>query len=180
MCGYGPMHNFPPWTAAQYQKYRATVAAQLAADRSEEMRAIGGAPLRTFETGATRDTDQSKYDYEGFISPEVVRAFGAYMDFNRHLPDGSLRASDNWQKGIPQDVYMKSAMRHFMDWWLHHRGRKTTEGLEWALLGLMFNLQGYLHEHIKRNPDAIAQALAAAHERRKVDPRWKREGSNHD
>jgi hypothetical protein len=60
-------------------------------------------------------------DFEGFLSPVVVRRYGEYMHAHRFgHPDG-IRAADNWQKGIPQDAYMKSAWRHFMDWWLIHR-----------------------------------------------------------
>lgn len=128
--------------------------------------------VRLFETGATRDLDVSKLDYEGFISPELLRAFATYMDFNRHLPDGSVRASDNWQKGIPLDVYMKSGTRHFMDWWMVHRELPNNEGLIWALMGLMFNVQGYLTEYIKKYPEALRNAVLRAHERRALDPRW--------
>lgn len=60
--------------------------------------------------------------------------------------DGKLRASDNWQKGMPLDAYMKSGWRHFFDWWTEHRKLGSREGLEDAICGLMFNLQGYLHE----------------------------------
>lgn len=108
-----------------------------------------GHATRKFDTGATRDTDVNKPDYEGYISPLVIEAFGRYMTRHRKLPDGSLRASDNWQKGIPQDVYMKSAWRHFVDWWIAHRGYKIKESLEEALCGVLFNVMGYLHEHLK-------------------------------
>ncbi len=118
--------------------------------------------MREFETGASRDIETGKLDYEGFLSPEVLRAFAIYMDFNRRMPDGSVRDADNWQKGIPLDVYMKSGSRHFMDWWLAHRGGKTSEGRIWALLGLMFNLQGYLHEFMKAHPSMLALSLSAA------------------
>jgi len=134
--------------------------------------------VRTFETGANRDLDTTKLDYEGFFSPEVLRAFAIYMDFNRHLPDGTRRDSDNWQKGIPLDVYMKSGTRHFFDWWLAHRDYQISEGRVWALLGLMFNTMGYLHEFMKAHPSALPLALSAAHGRRVDDPRWKKtEGS---
>lgn len=105
--------------------------------------------VRKFDTGATRDTDSGKFDYEGFMSPLVVKRFGEYMDKHRVLPDGTLRASDNWQKGIPLDVYMKSGFRHFMDWWLDHRGLPVDADVEDALCALMFNVQGYLHEMLK-------------------------------
>jgi hypothetical protein len=104
--------------------------------------------IRCFETGATRDTDYGKLDYEGFLSPLVLERFAQYMDSHRKMADGSLRDSDNWQKGIPQDAYMKSAWRHFMDVWKAHRGVGETD-IEEALCALLFNVQGYLHEHLK-------------------------------
>lgn len=122
--------------------------------------------VRTFATGANRDVDTGKPDYEGFLSPLVIEAFGTYMNFNRRLRDGSLRDSDNWQRGMPQDVYMKSGWRHFFDWWREHRGIATKEGLVWALCGLLFNLQGYLHEKLKEDPNLLSDALAAAELRR--------------
>ena len=107
--------------------------------------------MRKFTTGATRNNDEDKYDYEGFLSPLVLERFGEYMHKHREQEDGSLGDSDNWQKGIPKDAYMKSGFRHFFDWWKEHRGYKSREGLEDALCGLMFNIQGYLHEHLKEH-----------------------------
>lgn len=107
------------------------------------------AQVREFETGAKRDLDVSKLDYEGFLSPLVLKRYAEYMHANRAMRDGSLRDSDNWQKGIPPEAYAKSGFRHFMDWWMEHRGHPTDEGLELALCGLLFNAMGYLHEHLK-------------------------------
>lgn len=108
---------------------------------------------RTFDTGATRDADADKLDFEGFMSPLVVLRFGEYMHENRRMADGSVRASDNWQKGIPRDSYMKSLMRHAHTLWLHHRGYSelTGEDVERALCGVLFNAQGYLHEVLEQN-----------------------------
>ena len=105
--------------------------------------------MRTFDTGATRDTDQGKLDYEGFLSPLVLRRFAEYMHKHRLQADGALRASDNWQKGIPMDAYMKSGWRHFMEWWTLHRNPNTVGDMEEALAALLFNVQGYLHELLK-------------------------------
>jgi hypothetical protein len=104
--------------------------------------------MRQFSSGATRDDETGKLDYEGFISPLVEKRFATYMHRHRVQADGQLRASDNWQKGIDQDAYMKSATRHFQDWRLHHDGfpREATESLEDALCALMFNTMGYLFE----------------------------------
>jgi len=112
--------------------------------------------MRTFETGATRNTLEGKPDYEGFLSPVVLEIYGKYMDSHRKQADGNLRDSDNWQKGIPQDVYIKSMFRHFMDLWLLHRGKErncteTGEPLTKQELccALMFNVMGYLFEEDK-------------------------------
>lgn len=105
--------------------------------------------LRQFKTGATRDNEDGKLDYEGFFSPIVIRKFAEYMHKHRVQADNNLRSSDNWQKGIPKDAYMKSMFRHFMDVWLEHRGYESREGLEEALGALMFNVMGYWYETIK-------------------------------
>jgi hypothetical protein len=117
--------------------------------------------LRTFASGATRNLDTNKFDYEGFLSPLVIEAFGKYMHSHRLQKDGTMRDSDNWQKSIPFDVYMKSGWRHFFDWWKLHRGIDATSPEDGhqidkveALCALLFNVQGYLHELLKEKVDA--------------------------
>lgn len=111
--------------------------------------------VREFDTGATRDTDEHKHDPEGFLSPLVIRRFNEYMHEHRVQTDGSVRSSDNWQKGMPLEAYMKSMWRHFLDVWLAHRGHvvEDVDGneveTEEALCALLFNVQGYLHEVLK-------------------------------
>lgn len=114
------------------------------------------AQVRVFETGANRHVADHKHDYEGFLSPSVLREFGRYMHHHRHLPDGSLRDSDNWQHGIPEDVYVKSLLRHVLDVWeLHRSGGPVYDfdgnpvDLKQALCGVLFNTQGLLHEVLK-------------------------------
>ena len=117
--------------------------------------------MRTFDTGATRDSDEGKYDYDGFLSPLVLERFAAYMHKHRQQADGGLRASDNWQHGIPLTAYMKSGWRHFFEWWKLHRVSVSAENAltpageasrEEALCALLFNVQGYLHELLKQKP----------------------------
>lgn len=131
------------------------------------------AEIRKFETGATRDTDTSKYDYEGFLNPLVIERYAQYMHKHRVQPDGSLRDSDNWQKGIPKTSYMKSLLRHTMDLWSIFRGyfvfkiRKEKDektiisinnnaadckykmDIEDVLCAIIFNSMGFLLEVIK-------------------------------
>lgn len=114
--------------------------------------------IRKFDTGATRDTSVGKNDYEGFLSPLVIERFGDYMTKHRKQSDGSLRDSDNWQKGIPKSAYIKSAWRHLIDVWHVWRGYKRFDKqrneeitMEEALCALFFNVQGLLHEVLKEN-----------------------------
>lgn len=115
--------------------------------------------VREFETGATRDTDDGKLDFEGFFSPLVLQRRAEYMHQHRIQADGELRESDNWQKGIPFEAYMKSAWRHFFAWWKRHRGLPANESLEDALCALMFNTEGYLHELLTLKEEAAARVV---------------------
>lgn len=105
--------------------------------------------IRKFDSGATRDTDLNKPDYEGFLSPLVIKRFGEYMNKHRVQADGGLRDSDNWQKLFGEDHYdvcMKSMWRHLMDVWMFHRGYEGREDMEEALCALMFNSMAYLYK----------------------------------
>ena len=91
--------------------------------------------MRTFESGATRDSEEGKYAYAGFLAPIVLERFGEYMHRHRQQADGSLRASDNWKKLFGPDhksVCLDSLLRHDMDLWLIHEGfpRLARESLE--------------------------------------------------
>ena len=106
--------------------------------------------VRTFDSGANRSSETGKLDYEGFLSPLVIERYAQYLHEHRTLPDGTERDSDNWQKGMPLSVYMKSAWRHFHAWWkIHRRKEYATKDLEDAICALIFNASGYLHEHLK-------------------------------
>jgi gentisate 1,2-dioxygenase len=109
--------------------------------------------VRTFSTGATRDTEEEKLDYEAFLSPTALRIYASYLHLHRRQSDGTLRSGDNWQKGIPIEVYQKSRWRHHMDAWLWHRAGSKYQGdlddrFE-ALGGILFNTMGEMHELAK-------------------------------
>ena len=111
--------------------------------------------VRTFETGATRSQDKGRPDYEGYLSPLVIERFGEYMLKHQVQSDGTIRSSDNWQRGITLDSYIKGAFRHFMHWWQRHRGWPVRDphaaaDVEEDICALIFNCQGYLHEILKR------------------------------
>jgi len=107
--------------------------------------------MREFDGGATRDCEGDKLDFEGFLSPYALKRFAEYMHLHRSTARG-VRDSDNWQSGMPLEVYIKSAWRHFFAWWEGHRrgvvGGKDVplREVEDALCGLLFNTFGYLHQ----------------------------------
>lgn len=118
--------------------------------------------VRHFPTGATRDADVGKFDYEAFLSPAALEAFAAFMHRHRQQSDGSLRDGDNWQKGIPIEQYMKSLARHVVDLWNLHRGRRSAQvqrdfPAEWEdariridlACAIWFNVQGVIFETMK-------------------------------
>lgn len=108
--------------------------------------------MQVFESGANRSHSEGKPDFEGFLSPLVIERYGEYMNQNRQLPDGTTRASDNWQQGIPLRAYMTSGWRHFQDWWGYHRypAFRGREALEDSLCAVIFNASGYLFELLKQ------------------------------
>lgn len=116
---------------------------------------------RQFDTGATRGKDDNKLDYEGFLSPLVLKRFAEYMHECRlrDIPPGdAIRASDNWQKGIPLDAYMKSLIRHVVEAWTEHRERGAGKVDEAVLCAIMFNVMGYLFETLLDGKDRPVKA----------------------
>lgn len=114
------------------------------------------ADTRVFETGATRDVDDSKLDFEGFISPAVLRRYAEYMHEcrTRNIPPGDkMRASDNWQKGIPKEAYVKSLIRHTIEAWQQWDGevKGGDRVSQTTLCAIMFNVQGLLFEMLRED-----------------------------
>jgi len=103
--------------------------------------------IRTFTSGATRDTDEGKLDWEGFISPIAMRVFAEYMHKHRLQADGTLRTADNWQKGMPRRQLIKSLVRHAWDLWFCWRADpENTKELVALLCAILFNVQAMLLE----------------------------------
>ena len=112
-------------------------------------------PIRTFSTGATRDTDTNKLDFDGFLCPLVLERYAEYMNANRKMADGSARSSSNWKSGIPQEVYRKSGWRHFFSFWKHClSGNKALAMVD--ACALLFNIMGWMHEELKNDNNRTA------------------------
>ena len=113
----------------------------------------GNGPQTGFASGATRSSSDDKIDYEGHISPVVLRLFGEYMHEHRVQRDGQRRASDNWQRGIPMDNYAKSLIRHTQEFWCMWRGTTAVNPdnskpftFKAVLCAILFNAMGLLFE----------------------------------
>jgi hypothetical protein len=100
--------------------------------------------IRRFETGATRDQDANKLNFEGFEAAIVRQRYAEYMHGHRQQSDGSMRDADNWQKGFPITSCMESMARHFQDVCLEYDGYPSRGGLEDALCAVIFNAKAYL------------------------------------
>lgn len=129
--------------------------------QSKQAQANAGASMQKFDTGATRSADEHKHDFEGFLSPTALEAYGDYMTRHRYQRNGTVRSSDNWQKGIPMHKYMASLVRHVFDLWRAWRGTTVYDkdsplhDAPMTMLdicsAILFNVQGLMHEIIKRH-----------------------------
>jgi len=118
--------------------------------------------IRTFPTGATRDTVVGKLNYIKALSPLVLRQYVTYLGEHRKQSDGTLRDWDNWKKGIPKQTYLEGMDRHLKALWLLHEGYDAFDNhgpvvIEDALCGIIFGASGYLHEILKGDTDVSPQ-----------------------
>lgn len=110
--------------------------------------------IRTFETGATRDTTTNKLNYVKALSPIVMQRYVEYLGEHRTQSDGTQRDWDNWKQGIPQQVYLEGEDRHHRAVWKLIQGFPAFDNygpvtLEDSLCGVLFNAMGMLHEILK-------------------------------
>ena len=110
--------------------------------------------VRTFDSGATRDTEQGKLNYLKALSPLVLQRYVSYLDEHRLQSDGTYRDWDNWKRGINKQAYRESRLRHEMASWLLHEGYSVYDNhglvdIEDALCGIIFNAMGDLFEILK-------------------------------
>jgi len=124
------------------------------------------AEIRTFTSGATRDTAEGKPSYIKALSPIVLQGYVEYIGRHRTQSDGSVRDWDNWKQGIPQDVYLDGLGRHEMAVWLLCHGFPASDNhgpvtLKDSLYGIIFNAQGMLHEILKKEIECLENAPQA-------------------
>jgi len=136
--------------AARVQQMHDDLAEEVTVQVKDEPTAK--ADMRVFESGATRNVEVDP-DYHGFLSPLALHAYGEYMHRHRQQADGTMRDSDNWQKGIPNDAFVRSLVRHVHDIQLVFDGYgelarqddRDDNVLLAHLSAALFNVQGLLH-----------------------------------
>lgn len=133
--------------------------------------------VRTFETGATRSQDAERDDPEGYLSPLAIDRYCEYMTKHRKQPDGTIRASDNWQLGMSMRSYIKGLWRHVLHAWTRYRGfpvrdPKAAENAEEDFCAIIFNAQGALHELVKARLSAQAKSAYNDEATGVTDPRF--------
>lgn len=106
--------------------------------------------MREFATGATRDSDEGKLKYAGFLSSMVLESYAQYMHVHRKQADGKMREPDNWKNGIPTDTYMDCLWRHFMDVYKMWENGVTGPEITESINACLFNLMGYQYELLSR------------------------------
>lgn len=108
---------------------------------------------RGFESGADRSSDNGKPHFDRALSPLVMERFAEYMR-DHNVAKG--RREDQWQLGFPNESWISSAWRHFVAVWKLYRGLPVVDekgngvDIEDALCGLIFNVQGFLHQLLLR------------------------------
>lgn len=124
-----------------------------ASDGKKETNSKG--EIRTFGTGATRDTVEGKLSYVKALSPIVLQRYVQYLDAHRKQPDGSMREFDNWKSGIPEEAYLDGLGRHQMATWLLAQGYSAEDNhgpvtLQDSLCAIIFGASGWLHELLEK------------------------------
>jgi len=100
--------------------------------------------MRKFNSGAVRDSDDSKPDYIETISWTAFRKFGEYMTSKK-----GRYGSGNFKKGIPIASYEQSLVRHLQIYLENKYEQGKHEVKEDHLSAMVFNIFGILHEQAR-------------------------------
>jgi hypothetical protein len=117
---------------------------------AKQERTADDGTVRTFATGATRDTAEGKTVPWRYGSAVVDHLFASYMQGHQKQSDGQLRAGDNWKKGFGIDVLDDCLSRHIQDYRLHAEGHPELAreaDIIQVLLAVKFNVDALILEH---------------------------------
>lgn len=100
--------------------------------------------IRTFKSGAIRDSEESKEDYVETISWTAFRRYAQYMTGKK-----SKYGSGNFKKGIDIESYERSLTRHLQKYLVNKYEGGDIEKDEDHLSAMVFNLFGIMHEEAR-------------------------------
>lgn len=86
---------------------------------------------RSFDTGAVRDVDAGKPRYD-LIPPHALRRVA-----DLYARGASKYGENNWQKGIPTQQMLASAMRHLEAWRCGEGDEDHLAAVVWNVLAIM-------------------------------------------
>ena len=97
--------------------------------------------IRTFKSGAIRDNDDTKEDYIETISWTAMKRYAQYMTGKKNK-----YGAGNFKRGIPQESYEQSLVRHLQKYLANKYEGGTVEKEEDHLSAILFNTFGIIHE----------------------------------
>jgi hypothetical protein len=97
--------------------------------------------VRTFKTGAIRDTEDGKLDFIETISWTAFARYAKYMTGKKQK-----YGSGNFKKGIDIDAYERSLLRHIHKYLVNKYEGGDEEKGEDHLSAIIFNTFGIMHE----------------------------------
>lgn len=101
--------------------------------------------IRTFESGAIRDLDDTKEDYIETISWRAMKRYAQYMTGKK-----KKYGAGNFKKGIPIESYEQSLLRHVQKYLENKYEGGDVEKEEDHLSAIVFNVFGIMHEEHDR------------------------------
>ena len=87
---------------------------------------------RQFETGAQRDTSDSKLRMSLMPQQELKRVMKRFLD------GAEKYGENNWMKGMPLSVYFDCAHRHLDAWWRGDDKEDHAAAVVWNMLCAMY------------------------------------------
>jgi len=97
--------------------------------------------VRTFKTGAIRDTEDNKFDFIETVSWTAFDRFAGYMTGKK-----KKYGAGNFKKGIDIESYERSLMRHISKYLRNKYENGNDEKEEDHLSAIIFNVFGIIHE----------------------------------
>jgi hypothetical protein len=97
--------------------------------------------IRTFKSGAIRDSEQGKESYVETISWTAFRRYSQYMTGKKEK-----YGAGNYKKGIDIECYEESLMRHIVKYFANKYEGENLEKNDDHLSAILFNCFGIMHE----------------------------------